>query len=241
MVVVLGGCAADDTSDTGAASTSADSGASTSASSSGADSSSGSSPDTDTSGEPVDVACTDEVEILQFDGVTPSGFRRCSDGFVHLAASQTCLVPEAPAACSSDEGDMCTTSAECTERPHGACLDDPSVLVGCGCVYGCETNADCGGDEVCACTGVVDWPVCIPAGCTDAASCGDAAALCGLGTKAHQCGNVDVELACLTAISECRSECAPAINCYDDEVVPSCEIVEGAWACDLALTCEDCG
>ena len=204
--------------------------------------------ETATTGDPLGVYCEDEEEILQFDGETPSGFRRCGDGFVHLWQEQTCLIPEAPATCESDEENTCTSSAECTDAPNGACLDVPGVIEGCGCVYGCETSADCGEGEVCACTGAVDaWPVCVPAGCRDPLACGaedpenGVDALCGLGTKTHACGNVEVEIACLTPQSECRTTCDEEVDCYGQPQAPPCEIVGGEWACDIDLLCEDCG
>lgn len=197
---------------------------------------------------PIDVGCEGEVEIMQFDGVTPSGFRECADGFVHLWQEQTCLIPEAPATCSTEQGGTCSSSADCTEFPNGACLDDPSILAGCGCVYGCETSADCGEGEVCACTGAVDpWPVCVPAGCTDPMGCGDedpedgVDALCGLGIKQYMCGNLEIGLACLTPQSECRDTCPAELTCYDDLLAPPCNIVDGAWACDIDALCDDCG
>jgi hypothetical protein len=202
----------------------------------------------DTTDGELSLGCADPQPILQFDDVTPTGFERCADGFVHRAEAVTCVLPEAPATCDSGDtgNDSCSSSAECTEKPNGHCIDDSFIIDGCGCVYSCETDADCETGEICACTGVTgDVPRCVPAGCEDTGACGDG--LCGLSTVEFQCGNIEYELGCLDAQSECRvDECAPEQACDnvdEDPVVPPCELVEGLWTCNQNANslCGDCG
>lgn len=187
-----------------------------------------------------DLRCEDPVAITQPDGAA-SGFVRCADGFVHRQAAVECTMPAAPASCASDGSgtDTCTTSADCDERPDGACLNDPSVLEGCGCVYGCRTDADCATGEVCACAGAAgEWPTCIPAGCQSGADCDG---LCGLSARRDGCSGVEYELGCLEQSSACRVDCDEAVGCYDNPGIPACEIVSGEWTCNLEDLCEDCG
>ena len=87
----------------------------------------------------------------------------------------------------------------------------------------------------------------MPAGCTDPLGCGDedpqdgVDALCGLGIKQYLCGNLDIALACLTPQSECRDTCPAELTCFDEMQAPPCNIVDGAWACDIDALCDDCG
>ncbi|MCA9548177.1 MAG: ferritin-like domain-containing protein, partial [Myxococcales bacterium] len=99
----------------------------------------------------------------------------------------------------------------------------------CGCVYSCETDADCGEGRVCLTHGVVDtwtsYSVCIPAECTTNADC--ASEECALTAFNDGCGP-DARLTCREADDACRlddecvsengGECAPT---YDGE----------SWAC----------
>jgi hypothetical protein len=190
---------------------------------------------------PFELECEDPVAIMQPGSDQESGFVTCGDGFVHRAEAVTCVIPEAPETCSNPGGptDTCTTSAECDDRPNGACLDDPSQVEGCGCVYGCETDADCAQGEVCACAGPAqDWPRCVPAGCRSDADCDG---LCGFSVAEDGCGGPSYELACLDEASECRVTCSEEEGCYENVEVPPCEVVSGEWTCNVEDLCEDCG
>jgi len=153
---------------------------------------------------PIEVGCADPQPLLQLDGVTPSGFVQCNDGFRHREAAVTCVVPEG----SCDE-----CGSDCSELPFGRCVSDPGLGT-CSCVASCETDADCGEGNACACTGATgDIPRCVPAECTTTADCGSG--LCGI-SGSNDCG-FDATLACLDETSECRltvcegqTECA----CY---------------------------
>jgi hypothetical protein len=116
---------------------------------------------------------------------------------------------------------------------------EPVVFEGCGCVYGCETDADCGANEVCACAGVAgDWPRCVPASCRTDADC---EGLCGFAAMGEACGGVRYELACLDTGSGCRTSCAEVEGCYGNLGEPDCEIVDSEWTCNVDSLCEDCG
>jgi hypothetical protein len=187
------------------------------------------------------LACEAPEPILQ-PGGEPSGYETCDDGFRHRADAVTCELPTLAACDTGEEYDTCETSADCTEQPFGFCVAE---VVGnpperCGCVYGCETDADCAAEEVCSCAGVSsDIPRCIPAGCHTSADCGGG--LCGLDVTTGGCGNVSRRLACLTEASECRDLCPPEATCYDELAVPPCEIRSGAWECNEDALCQDCG
>lgn len=191
-----------------------------SASSSGAEASasSGSEGESSESGSSesggIEVACDDPQPLLQFDGVTPSGFVVCSDGFVHRETADLCLVPET-GTCDECESD-------CSELPNGRCVSDEGLGTGCTCIASCETDADCGDGNVCACSGIVgDVPRCVPAGCTTTADCDGG--LCGI-SGSDQCG-FDATVACLDASSQCRE------TTCDDTTECVCYASGGEYVC----------
>lgn len=170
-------------------SSSMSSGASTS--SSGAESSTADSGES--GGAPIDLDCLDPQPLLQEDGVTPSGFVFCSDDFVHRVETVTCIIPET--------GDCDSCETDCSAAPNGRCMMDFNREA-CGCVYSCETDADCGGGAVCACIGAITGiPRCVPASCTTTDDCGGG--FCGM-SGSNECG-FHQEVACLDASSECRT------------------------------------
>ena len=210
--VVVAACAAEPADD-GAGSSSGPQGSSAGegpSSSSGADASSGSG---ESSGPPIDVACEDPQPVLQSDGVTPSGFVQCSDGFRHRAEAVDCIVPEA--------GNCDECGAECGDDPLERCVLDLGFGT-CSCVTSCATDADCGEGQACACTGVAgDVPRCVPAACSTTADCGEG--LCGI-SGPNGC-EFDARLACLDASSECRrTVCDGDVGCV-------CYAAGGEYVC----------
>jgi hypothetical protein len=172
---------------------------------------------------PIDLGCDDPQPRLQLDGVTPSGFVECSDGFVHRAEAVACIVPEAG---------NCDTCGDCSSEPFGRCMSVPGYGGQCECVGSCETDADCSNGRVCACTGVVgDVPRCVPAGCTTSADCGEG--LCGIGGSAS-C-EFDSRMACLLPTAECRRS-----NCNDDGNC-SCQPSSGGGYCCVDQCDAGCG
>lgn len=203
LLVACGGGSSDD-----GGSSATDSASSGTADSETADSGSSTADSGTTGAPPIDLGCLDPQPLLQADGVTPSGFVVCSDGFVHRTDAATCLVPDA--------GDCDDCASDCTDAPLGRCMSDPGVGT-CSCVYACETDADCGEGSACACAGPSGGvPRCVPATCTTSADCGDG--LCGR-SSSNQC-EFDQSLACLGGTSECRSTtCEDGLDecvCYAD-------------------------
>ncbi len=193
------------------------------------------------------LTCERPTAVLQ-PGGNPSGFETCDDGFVHRVSAPICVVtPPDNAQCvplfGGDSG--CSTDADCTERPFGACIDteaiDGSSPSGCQCEYGCETDADCPDGRVCACgRGPSSRSQCIVASCSTDADCGGG--LCGLGAPYNPCGTSPVSLSCLTADSECRrSSCVVDEQCAEN-LVPACVLSNDAWICDYsACSIGSCG
>jgi hypothetical protein len=198
VVAVVVACASEPADDGGGSSSGAQgsSQGGGSASSSGADTSAGSG------GPSIDIGCEDPQPVLQSDGLTPSGFVRCSDGFRHRAEVVDCIVPDA--------GDCDECGAECGDAPLERCVSDLGLGT-CSCVNSCATDADCGEGQACACIGVVGGvPRCMPAACNTTADCGEG--LCGI-SGSNGC-EFDSSLACLDAASECRlTVCEGAVEC----------------------------
>jgi hypothetical protein len=64
----------------------------------------------------------------------------------------------------------CAADADCTKRPNGFCTTVPtSHYPGCGCVYGCIHDGDCGTGEICECGDPVG--TCVKAACAEDKAC----------------------------------------------------------------------
>jgi hypothetical protein len=189
---------------------------------------------------PLALDCDDPQPIVQSDG-SPSGFERCSDGFVHRVAAVTCSVPTPVSTCETPhEFSECAAAADCVAQPYGACVQQAAWQGGgCECAYGCATDADCGAGSMCGCgDAIADGPRCIGGGCTTDADC---AGLCGLDPVSGGCGLTGYLLACLDAGAECRTCCPEEIGCYDNPGEPRCDSIDGQWVCNIDSLCEDCG
>lgn len=182
-----------------------------------ASSNSGADAPAESSGEsgaqPIDVGCEDPQPVLQSDGLTPSGFVQCSDGFRHRAEAADCIVPDA--------GNCDECGAGCGDAPFERCVSDLGLGT-CSCVTSCATDADCGEGQACVCTGVVDdVPRCVPAACHTTTDCGEG--LCGI-SGSNDCG-FDASLACLDASSECR------VTVCEGDVECACYASAGEYVC----------
>jgi uncharacterized tellurite resistance protein B-like protein len=176
--------------------------------------------------------CLDPQPILQADTDVPSGFVKCEGGFVHRVEAVECVDPAPAGTC-----DECLSA--CDAQPYGACTYVwEGDFDGCACRYGCATDADCGAGKICACAGVAGWhATCIPAACTDSASCGDG--LCGLSKYDNGCG-FEYELACAAA-----DGCHTNDDCTDDVPCPNrasaypgvCVAVGGTFQCTTPSDC----
>lgn len=179
--------------------------------------------------------CENAQPIIDPDTGEASGYVVCEDGFIHRETAVACVLPPAGGTCTDDPdgGDACVTDDECTDAPNGRCVDSPDVTTGCGCVYSCESDADCGGDQICACSHLTgDVPRCVSAVCPDSDACADG--LCGMSRTSNGCGQVRVALACMNDEADCRMASCPLVQeCFGDEVTwqPSCRPIDGAWTC----------
>src|SRR5690606_10493728 len=102
-------------------------------------------------------------------------------------------------------------------------------LLTCGCVYGCETDADCDDGFVCRCAGdgLGAATRCVPSSCTDDGDCGGG--LCQFSqSEGYDCGFDVVNGACTT----------PGDTCDTDLVCDQtpCAFVDDKWECS-AVAC----
>ncbi len=174
-----------------------------------------------------DPSCRRPDPILQGDG-SPSGFGRCGDGRAVRTEPATCQTPATPGRCSDPSPDRgCTSDADCTARPYGRCDDIQSGVggAGCGCSYGCETDADCPAGNACACAGVVPRAQCVPQRCGSASDC-DSGELCVLGSEPNAC-SPGFTVRCTTP----DDTCALASDCGEWE---ACYPVNDAWSCNAS-------
>lgn len=160
-----------------------------------------------------------------------SGYERCESGL---------LIRIEPVAC----GDVDSWAGDCRElaNPQGvegpdfSCIEDADCDGGfcrgsvapwptCTCypAPSCTSDADCGEDAVCWCSG--SRTRCIAAECRTNADC-DGDSLCGLVAVSDECGESRASLACTTPDDACHTatDCAAFEQC---EYVQS----EGRRAC----------
>lgn len=191
------------------------------------------------------TACEDPEPLTHPVTGDLTGFVRCADGFIHREQAVDTVIPAVPEPCGSSTDDACATHEDCTGAPLGRCVDTPSLLGGCECVYSCESDADCDVGEVCvgdAFTG--DVPRCTPAGCTRDADCDDG--LCGLAVWSEGCGERFSRLACMSATSDCRMDSCTALDAaecqYADPYTPECLPDDDfAWTCVDRSCAGNCG
>lgn len=191
-----------------------------------------------------DLDCDDEP-IPQPSGA-PSGFATCDGSLSHRVEAVACEVPTPPENCEalSEVEGSCSTSAECTDAPFGACLDDgivdPSLSEGCRCVYSCESDDDCEAGSVCGCIG--DRPQCLPGECATDADCNG---LCMLYTVVGDCGGATSSLVCLDLDHECRPDieetCPVVPGCIDGMERAPCEHSSDGWVCGEPPCPGSCG
>ena len=159
------------------------------------------------------------------DPPVPSGWEKCGDRLPHRVSAETCAVPATPARCAL-EGEMCKTNADCKEMPFGSCQKFSVQIIACGCVYGCESDADCGDGFVCRCAGDVlgPWTRCVPSTCEDDADC--KGELCQFSqSEGYDCGAEVVNGACTTPGDVCETD-PPCVD-------TPCAFVDDKWQCSL--------
>lgn len=190
---------------------------------------------------PID--CPNPTPIMQVgtDGSVPTGFVDCGNGIIHRESAEACLdkfVPsDEPIAACDVEGSTCQADTDCTDGVQGKCSFEQDA---CGCTYGCETDADCGEGQFCACAGddspslIPDFQnVCVPINdCTIDVDCGENS-FCGFSQALDACFAV-YELGCFTPDDECRTD----EDCDVGECVPGGSSDGAGWGCYVSeATC----
>lgn len=183
---------------------------------------------------PDDPACLDPEPILDPAG-DPTGVQRCADGSLRRFASVACQPLIDDGACPAADVGGCDADADCTDGPHGRCVDAPwgRGAEPCICRYGCASDADCGAGEICLCPGVVDGSShCVPAGCTTGADCASGA--CLVNSTSDSCMEYP-EVACL---DPGRDECRSHADCGGDgRPGPNCIRSDDLWTCQQTPIC----
>jgi hypothetical protein len=189
------------------------------------ESGSGTSDGSSSSGGDTDAPMCPPLMQGFVDPPVPSGWEKCGDGLPHRVSAETCVVPATPSNCDL-EGEMCKTNADCNEMPFGSCQKFSVQIIGCGCVYGCETDADCGDGFVCRCAGDVlgPWTRCVASTCEDDADCNGE--LCQFSqSEGYDCGAEVVNGACTTPGDVCETD-PPCVD-------TPCAFVDDKWQCSL--------
>ena len=223
--VTLPGCAADDPGESEGATASTSSGEQGSGSGDG---------DGEVGGS---AACENPEPLTSPATGMPTGFVRCSDGFIHREEAVGIPWAETPSNPSCVLGaDDCVTDADCNGGSPGGlsrCVELFDCSPSCRCVGSCEVDDDCGPGHACvdaALTG--DVPRCAPAGCRDSSQCGDG--LCGISVmKNDDDSHPTIELACMTDSSACRMDNCTLSDISDASswAEPACLAVDGQWTC----------
>lgn len=187
------------------------------------DSSSG--PDSSTGGD-TGTGC---VVLMQgnTNPPVPSGWEKCGDKLPHRVSAEVCLVPAAPADCPFPF-ESCKDNVDCQGVPFGSCQEDGDQL-GCGCVPGCETDADCEPGHVCRCAGDVlgRTSTCVPSNCETDADCGNQRCQFAQ-SEGEGCGAQVIHGSCSTPKDKCDSD----LPCDGMPCVPFAE--NNQWACAIA-------
>lgn len=144
--------------------------------------------------EPEPFECLNPQPILQ-DTQNPSGWEQCDNGTIHRIEAVTCDTRARDNQCDCGECD-------------GTCMvtfDESD----CVCLPGCTSDAECPGDNVCVCDGVIPGKPshCVSAACAIDGDCGDG--LCALSIGVGVCE------------AEYRIGCAGPFDCHNND---ECEI-----------------
>ncbi len=180
-------------------------------------------------------SCDDATPILQPTG-EPSGFVKCADGSIDRVEQVTCVLQNKDTCLGTEETLGCTTAADCVAKPNGVCLTQQlpggtGSVSACGCVYPCQTDADCGAGKACVCAGVSSKS---NAFCSDVGACAK-----GADCASGECGYTEYSDGCNTTLSVvCRDsadECRTSAGCIGGQQC-SKTTANGAWTC-MDQTC----
>lgn len=117
--------------------------------------------------DPVSAGCPNATAI-SIQG-KDTGLIECGNGLKHRTAKMDCadLRTSAPKTLPADCD--CLMDSQCNDSALGVCGPSGTTGTACGCWYGCTTDADCGGGEICLCGDPVGQ--CVPATCATDADC----------------------------------------------------------------------
>lgn len=138
-----------------------------------------------------------------------TGWVKERDGSVHRASVTACEPSSPEKHCQGNESRLsCKDDSDCTEKPHGRCSSGFGMAGSyCGCVYACETDAECDPGKVCVCAGTgtlrSKTSVCAEAACVKDADCPEGQ--CGLSAHDTGCGEA-VRLACRSKTDTCKTD-----------------------------------
>lgn len=163
-------------------------------------------------------------EPILVDGAT-SGYVRCRDGAVDRVGSVAADPTIQMARCVGDEDEQaCRVDADCGPAAisacvHGTLIDGPGTF--CACVHACQSDADCGQEQVCVPRGALDPTA-------RHSSCATAACKTGSDCASGECGAVAYDNGCWTSTT---------ITCRE----PASDTCRAAADCDTGTTCADTG
>lgn len=142
-------------------------------------------------------------------------------------------------ACTGAEtSKLCTTDADCTDKPHGHCGQHTFIGLGgaqtdCTCIYPCIDDSECGPGATCVCGGVTQdhtSSFCANSACKGCVDC--PSGVCGVSVHPNGCETL-VTLACRSDTDKCHNDadCAAIPN-------TSCVLFDASsdWTC-LGTTC----
>lgn len=167
-----------------------------------------------------------------------SGFVTCADGTIHREKVGVCSTTNNAQACIGNEALLdCQLDSDCTAKPNGKCIHQVGGFApggdntSCGCVYACQTDAECDAGQICMCDGVMNsenpWSHCVDTtGCRLSSDCAEGE--CGLSVWFDGCFWHEA-LKCRTPEDDCRldADCPGGISV--------CEISDDVWSCNSTL------
>jgi hypothetical protein len=181
--------------------------------------------DSDTEPPVSEFACESPTPLVEGQ---QTGFELCASGFVHRPTTATCssTLPRDGAQCLG-EGAQCVGDTDCTEQPNGFCAawTTGEGGDGCSCNYGCLTDTDCEGSQICVCGDPVGR--CVNADCTTDDDC--EGGLCAT-TIVGDPGCGSTRFICQTGADQCggNADCSDGEFCVvpEDGQPRSCQPME---------------
>jgi hypothetical protein len=162
----------------------------------------GGTPDARPPDAAAPAACTKPTPVLNAAGEA-SGWVRCEDGALNRLAAGTCDQPPPGTACTESGVGECAADSDCGTHPRGRCIrtSTAELTEQCGCVYPCETDADCAVDQLCLCD-AAEGARCVHADCRSNQDCDSGE--CGLSASEYSGCGIGLSVACRTVEDACH-------------------------------------